>query len=250
MLATHAGNLEKATCPNALWQGAVDVLGTFGFEQVIYLGVDAGFRNLFVRTTMPDLYTQTPPVHDPFLVHACSRYEIMTLGVEFISDHPYITQPERAFIVHASAQGLRAGIGIPMRLKGAPRFGGFILGNRMDRATFLEQMMPRAGDIRMFCMVIHRRNEELAFPDTTPHAGRQPLAPASLPAAFDRLTPRETEVLLLLSHGKTRQQTAHICGLSVHTVSDYAKSGYKKLGVRNRAEVAALLLARQTAIGG
>ncbi len=45
----------------------------------------------------------------------------------------------------------------------------------------------------------------------------------------------------LLAHGYTRQQTAHRCNLSIHTVSDYAKSGYRKLGIRNRAQAAALV---------
>ena len=87
-------------------------------------------------------------------------------------------------------------------------------------------MLPRAEDMRMFCMVIHRRIEELIA--TAPASSQQPerraLIPNALPEPFDVLAPRETEVLLHLAQGRTRKATAHHCGLSVHTVSDYAKN--------------------------
>ena len=51
-----------------------------------------------------------------------------------------------------------------------------------------------------------------------------------------------SEVIVLLSQGNTRAETARICGISVHTVSDYAKHGYRKLGIRNRAQAADLML--------
>ncbi|AXI48712.1 hypothetical protein C1J03_02800 [Sulfitobacter sp. SK012] len=98
-------------------------------------------------------------------------------------------------------------------------------------------------------MIIHRRIEELAEPENTTDASkpRHALVPEPLPQGFDVLTPREAEVLLLLAQGHTRKRTAHVCGLSVHTVSDYAKHGYKKLGVSNRAQVAALLFGQSQA---
>ena len=92
---------------------------------------------------------------------------------------------------------------------------------------------------------MHRRIEELT--NTTPNVDPEPmdfakplLAP-SLPVQFDVLSPREREVVYLLAQGRSRQEAAEICGISVHTVSDYAKSGYRKLGVNNRAQAAAIL---------
>ncbi|WP_298858342.1 LuxR family transcriptional regulator [uncultured Sulfitobacter sp.] len=243
MFIKHAANLEKCATVDTLWDGACTVFASLGFHQAVYLSVDSAFESLFVRSTMPDLYRETPPKEDPFLIHACNRYEILKIGVEFMAQHPYISDSERAFITRAADHGLRAGIAMPMRLKGAERFGGFVIGNAMDGPQFLRTMMPRAEDMRMFCMVIHRRIEELIA--TAPASNQQPerraLIPNALPEPFDVLTPRETEVLLHLAQGRTRKATAHLFGLSVHTVSDYAKIGYRKLGVRNRAEVAALL---------
>lgn len=57
----------------------------------------------------------------------------------------------------------------------------------------------------------------------------------------DTLSPRAREIVYLLAQGRSRQETAEPCTISVHTVSDYAKSAYRKLGVNNRAQVAALI---------
>lgn len=251
MLVKHAADLEKCATVDTLWDGASEIFASLGFDQAVYLSVDSAFEHLFVRSTMPDLYSETPPKEDPFLIHACNRYEILKIGGEFMAQHPYISDRKRAFITRGADFGLRAGIAMPMRLRGAERFGGFVIGNAMDGPHFIETMLPRAEDMRMFCMVIHRRIEELIA--TAPASSQQPerraLIPNALPEPFDVLAPRETEVLLHLAQGRTRKATAHHCGLSVHTVSDYAKIGYKKLGVRNRAEVAALLYGRSRVKG-
>lgn len=243
MLIAHATELELCTTADALWAGAVKVLAEAGFEHAVYLSVNSEFEDLFVRSTMSDLYNISPPKEDPFLIHACTSYKHLKVGTEFLSEHTYISDTDRAFIERASEQGFHAGLALPMRLKGSERFGGFVIGNSMDRAQFLKRMMPRAQEVGLFCMIIHRRIEELIACRATPDekSDRHALTPNALPPAFDPLTPRETEVLLLLAQGQTRKATAHICDLSVHTVSDYAKNGYRKLGVRNRAEVATIL---------
>lgn len=241
MLIKHAANLEQCTTVDALWAGAIDVFSSLGLDHAVYLSVDSNFEHLFVLCTMSNLYRETPPSEDPFLIHACTRYEILTIGTEFITEHPYISDSERAFIERAAEQGVCAGLALPMRLRGSKRFGGFVVGNAMDRAQFLNRIIPRAEDIRMFCMIIHRRIEELIAISAIEPQDRRALVPSAMPQGLDVLTPREAEVLMLLAQGQTRKATAHICNLSIHTVSDYAKSGYKKLGVRNRAEVAAFL---------
>ncbi len=52
------------------------------------------------------------------------------------------------------------------------------------------------------------------------------------------LTPREIEVLTLISAGMTTTETAQKLGLSAHTVTSYIKILYQKLNVQSRAEVA------------
>ena len=56
----------------------------------------------------------------------------------------------------------------------------------------------------------------------------------------ERLTPRESEVLIYLSKGFTIKEIASLMGIKWFTVNDHIKSIYKKLTVSSRAEAAVL----------
>jgi DNA-binding CsgD family transcriptional regulator len=60
---------------------------------------------------------------------------------------------------------------------------------------------------------------------------------AVAPADVVHLSPRERQVLLLLLGGDSRKEVAMKLKLSQHTVSDYLKEIYRKLGVVTRAEL-------------
>jgi two-component system, NarL family, nitrate/nitrite response regulator NarL len=57
---------------------------------------------------------------------------------------------------------------------------------------------------------------------------------------WERLTPRESEVLTYLSKGFTIKEIASLMGIKWFTVNDHIKSIYKKLNVSSRAEAAVL----------
>jgi DNA-binding NarL/FixJ family response regulator len=72
-----------------------------------------------------------------------------------------------------------------------------------------------------------------------PGAGRpSPGAPA--PAGLDALTPREQDVLRLVTDGRSNRQIAHQLYISEKTVSVHVSNILAKLGVRSRTEAAAL----------
>ncbi|WP_309385454.1 response regulator transcription factor [Cerasicoccus frondis] len=58
------------------------------------------------------------------------------------------------------------------------------------------------------------------------------------------LTPREADVLYLVSEGKSNEEIAIILGIEVYTVKDHVKSVYRKTGCSNR--LSAALWALQT----
>ncbi len=63
----------------------------------------------------------------------------------------------------------------------------------------------------------------------------QPIAPDDTPGA-ETLTPRERDVLVLVSKGCRLPELAEKLEISRHTVSDHLKSIYRKLNVNSRAE--------------
>lgn len=81
-------------------------------------------------------------------------------------------------------------------------------------------------------------------------AGQPPLSPsiarkilasfltATPKLEYPTLTPRESEVLRLISKGMTLTETAKLLQLSRHTVDGYVKEIYRKLNVSSRAEAA------------
>lgn len=85
-------------------------------------------------------------------------------------------------------------------------------------------------------MGLHSGFGALTASSTTPHRAVS-LEPG---AEWERLTPRENEVLTYLSKGFTIKEIANLMGIKWFTVNDHIKSIYKKLNVSSRAEAAVL----------
>lgn len=68
------------------------------------------------------------------------------------------------------------------------------------------------------------------------------LDPAHSVDARSVLSPRELAVLALAAEGRTNTSAAAELGVSVHAVKFHLASIYRKLGVRNRTEAAAVFL--------
>lgn len=83
-------------------------------------------------------------------------------------------------------------------------------------------------------------NGEVWFSHRTIGAALHTLTNNENPAGspLDRLTPRETEVLMLLSEGLCNKQIASRLFLSESTIKVYVKGIYRKLGVNSRLKAA------------
>ena len=64
-----------------------------------------------------------------------------------------------------------------------------------------------------------------------------------LPAALERLSPRQQEIALLAAEGATAIEIAQVLTISAHTVRQHLKEIYRRLEVGNRAELANSLAA-------
>lgn len=60
------------------------------------------------------------------------------------------------------------------------------------------------------------------------------------------LSPRETEILEMLSFGKSNKEIAHIMSISDKTVRNYISNIFKKINVSNRTEAASYWLREKT----
>lgn len=91
-----------------------------------------------------------------------------------------------------------------------------------------------------------RRGDATAVPqDHVPAPGdfqpaRSTPPPPPVDPDYERLTPRETEVLTYLSKGFTIKEIAGLMGIKWFTVNDHIKAIYRKLNVSSRAEAAVL----------
>lgn len=74
-----------------------------------------------------------------------------------------------------------------------------------------------------------------ARPDNRLSPPAQVSLPAARPAAPDRLTPRELEVLRLIAAGMTNPQIAALLVVSTKTVMHHSVNIYRKIQVRGRA---------------
>lgn len=246
VLLDHLREIEELTDVHCVWERVARALEPMGISFLNYLTVDEAFAHPFLLTTIPEIYADTDPARDPFLSHCCHSYEITRTGPEYLSDYAYLPDAAKGFIARARQTGFTTGLGIPMRLRGSPRFGGFNLGTRLNRATFESQVVPLAEEFRVYCLLVHRRIEELQATVSV-----QPSAPPPMPVApamiapdvteLEELTPREREVAYLIGQGISRKECARICSISPHTVSDYLKAIYRKLGVNDRVALSRLV---------
>lgn len=234
-----AAELESSRKFDELWTGLVDTLASQGITIVTYITASGSPpQGAVVHSTIPELYDGVDPNSEPFLHHCCDNYDITVLGPEFLSEHEYLSDDAKAFVHRARALGFHSGFGIPTRLRCARQYGGFILGTNLSADKFMADFAPRAEEFRLFCLLMHRKIEEL---DGEANECDPDVIASGTGRGLGCLSPRELEVVTLLARGITRKEAAHICGISRNTLSEYAKSAYRKLGIHNRAQAASLI---------
>lgn len=241
MLFSKAAELEMLDDVEAIWARLTKILEPYGIEFLNYITVDEAGQNPFLLSNIAEIYGDQPPERDPFLSHCCESYAITLTGPAYLGDYAYLPDAAKAFITQARRTGFETGIGIPMRLKGSDRYGGFNLGTRLQRDVFEAQIVPRQEEFRLFCLIVHRRLEELVSLQSAPREDEfrsKLLAPDRIETG--NLTAREQEVAYLVASGMSRKECARLCAISPNTVSDYIKSIYRKLGVNDRVKLARL----------
>lgn len=242
MLLDQASALDDFTTAEDVWDHTTQALRQVGFSFFIYLVVDQSVSNPTILSNVASLYEGMDIARDPFLTHCCHSYSITLTGPDFLPDYDYLPSEAKAFIKRARETGFRTGLGIPMRLQGSELYGGFNIGTDLPRRQFEAEIVPMREECRAFCLLAHRRLEELARPAqqaATGPFGNAMIAPET--PALTGLTPREREVAFLIAQGLSRKECARVCGISPNTVSDYVKVIYRKTGINDRLSLSLLI---------
>lgn len=235
--------IEKSSEISDVWNLTEAGLRIFGFEYFIYLTVEPNFSDPFCLSNLPKLFLGTPPDEDPFLRYCCDHYEFTFTGADYLDGYDYLPDSAREYIKTARELGFRSGFGVPVQLRGSTRFGGLNLGTGLPRDKFESKFSPLQQDIRFFCLIAHRKLEQLVYEKPVSKSWDfRGLISKPETEASKLLTARELEVVHHISQGLSRKECAIVLGISHNTVSDYVKSAYRKLGVKNRVGAAQKIL--------
>lgn len=238
-LLIKAEEVESCTNLEVMWTHFEQTLAGLGFDHFIYLYASSPSQILYAQANI-EVHQDPNNPYDPFLDYCCNNYAVTKTGIAYVQDYPYLPPHAVKLIEQAAEKGFRSGFGIPMRLKNAPTFGGFNLGTPLDRTAFDSKYLPHLEALRAFCLVTHRRFEELAGHSLYEQGKKKAAVPASL--ILEQLSKREREVLAQLAQGATRPQTANNLGISEHTVGTHIKNIYAKLEVNSNIEAVTLYL--------
>lgn len=228
-LLEAAYRLETASSLEKSWQVMVDAMASQKINRMFYIIRDDGLvANWFVLSNLPNEWpkfeTNDPAFREPFVSYCCATFQPTKLGVEFLDLHQsYIDDYTRAYVATITEFDWRSGLGIPCRLVGSGRHGGFLMGNNMNRHDFERSIIPLSNELQTFCLIAHRKFEGFRLRDRH--------APLRRP-----LSAREFQVLDLLSKGLRPKAIAGHLKLSEASIRLYIKNARLKLGVATNEE--------------
>lgn len=241
ILLEAASKIESSDQMPRIWELITDALMNYEVNYAIYITkTDYVPADWFVRSTLPDNWpleeTKDPNFSEPFLVHCCATFEITKMGAEFITDHSgFVDEATRAYVNKISRTGWISALGIPCRLKGSGRHGGFIIGNGQNRHNFERGVLPNADMFQSFCLIAHRRIEDLLLNQNVQRQAKP-------------LSPRERQTLEMIANGIRPKQIAGILGVSEPSIRLYLKNAKTKLGARTKEEAVAILINEKNAL--
>jgi DNA-binding NarL/FixJ family response regulator len=201
--------------------------------KVLIVETDAGLRRALawcinhqpgfcaVACAAPEKFSTAFAEHQPKLV-LLNRSLAERMGIEFSGGLTALPSGALALAYSVSVDGDHMFVSTP---GGAE---GYML-KRVNPGNVLDPMLP-AGNLPGAAAEDHLAPVKIFFKSLLrPRSGQHT-------DALAKLTPRENEVLLLLSKGGVDKEIATAMGISVWTVHGHIKKIFERLGVRTRTE--------------
>jgi DNA-binding NarL/FixJ family response regulator len=202
-------------------------------HRVLIVETDAGLRSALtwcinqqsgfcaVPCKSPETFMEASAAHKPRLV-LLNRSLTKRMGIKFPDGLTSLSSGALALAYSVSVDGDHMFVSTP---GGAE---GYLL-KRVNTANVLDPMLQSGKSLGQ-STENHLAPVNLYFKGLlSPRSGQHY-------DAFAKLTPRENEVLLLLSKGSVDKEIAQVMGISVWTVHGHVKKIFKRLSVRTRTE--------------
>lgn len=140
-----------------------------------------------------------------------------------VEENNHLSDDQRRVFRKLKADGFIDGIAVPVMARPG-ELSVFTLSKRGVRFSFSTSELRK---LQIACHAMHLRSEELIDQN-----------------ASSQLSKRETDVMRLVSRGKTNREIAHALKLSSHTVDTLIRRSFTKLGVSNRIEASIMFTFR------
>lgn len=245
-------NIESLDSLDSVWSAFVPLAKRLGFDYVVYTISSHDGRDFFYFDNFGLHAHNEGEFYDPFLEFCCHSYDTTFTGVEFAELHADYNLPPKAINVmeKASALGMISGIGIPLRLTGSNRYGGFNLGTGLKRQAHEKLCSEVQSSAQVICMLVHRKIEQILDqskillelkPDA--ESRTEPLTQQiSSAQKLGNLTPKEKDIMGKIANGFSRKKCADSLFVSESTISTHMKNIYRKLGVHNRVQATNIVM--------
>jgi DNA-binding CsgD family transcriptional regulator len=123
--------------------------------------------------------------------------------------------------------GLKGGAMVPIHGPGTTK-AYFTVSNNMEPIEFKKMFIERRHELHVLATYTHERILDLCS--------------KAEPTSRVRLTPRESEVMVMVALGKSNWDISKVCGISENTVKDYLKRIFRKMNVNSKAHATAVAI--------
>lgn len=226
--------LEGTETTEDVWQAILDFVAVFGLTSVDYVYA-SDYRNWeraqFIRTTFPskwfDYLKQFPHIRKTsnFRMHAVKYLTPVMTGLAYLDQMGTVSEERRRHIRLAKEMGFSAGVQIPLRSGDAGHAAVIGVGGLFSREEFDAIWAAHGWEIHAGMLTAHARYAALFNAEFIER---------------NRLTEKHKELIRLVGLGYMDKQIAHELGISFSAVRQRLMAVQDKIGVQNRADLAAV----------
>lgn len=227
-------SLEHATTSEAVWNEMVAFNARLGLTCVDYIYA-TDFKNWeraqFIRTTFNsewfEYLKQFPHIRHTscFRMHAVKYVTPLKYGIAYVDDMGPMSADRRRHLRLSASMGMAAAIAIPLRMGDPGQAGMLGVGGPLTREEFDKIWDEHGWSIHAGMLSAHTRYTELFKAEFVQR---------------NQLTEKHQELIRLVGEGKMDKQIAHELGISHSAVRQRLQTVQERIGVRNRADLAAV----------